>query len=197
MRQHIVGDGALNWFSGDDDRLVGGFEGGAPALPLFRGGGRGDGDRSTVNCAGLAADIAATPNVLLRCCSSIGAPSDNFPFRACRFVDRFRHIQRLRKPRTVKPRNGIPYLESCVFDGAGESVPGAGAAEGEEVAAGFEDAQAFGGPGLMPILHYAALLSFDVRPGRGAAFASAADVVESPFGAVLAFDVGRRVVPGR
>jgi hypothetical protein len=38
----------------------------------------------------------------------------------------------------------VPHLKARVLDGAREAVPGAGAAEREEVAAGLEDAEALG-----------------------------------------------------
>jgi hypothetical protein len=75
-------------------------------------------------------------------------------------IDGFRHVQRFRKSGPVQPGDRVADLEPGVFDGAGEAVEGAGAAEGEYVPAGFEDAQAFGGPQTAPVLELMA------RPGR-------------------------------
>ena len=47
MRQHIGRNGANQGFAGHDYRLVGGFEGGAKALPLAGGFGGGGGDVNT------------------------------------------------------------------------------------------------------------------------------------------------------
>jgi hypothetical protein len=52
----------------------------------------------------------------------------------------FRYVPGFRKSGTIEPANGVADFEAGVFDGAGEAVVGAGAAEGEEVAAGLQDA---------------------------------------------------------
>jgi hypothetical protein len=52
----------------------------------------------------------------------------------------------------VHPRDRVAHLEPGILDGAREPVPGAGAAEREQVTAGLEDAEAFGSPRLAPPL---------------------------------------------
>ena len=52
----------------------------------------------------------------------------------------------------VQPRDRVADLEPGILDGARESVPGAGATEREEVAAGLEDSQALGSPQFAPLL---------------------------------------------
>jgi hypothetical protein len=44
----------------------------------------------------------------------------------------------------VQPRDRVAHLEPGILDGARETVPGAGAAEREQVTAGLEDSQALG-----------------------------------------------------
>ena len=77
-----------------------------------------------------------------------GSPPPGYHAPAVSFdgSDRFAHVKAFREAGAVNPGDAVAYLESGVFDRGGESVAGAGAAEGEEVAAGFEDAEAFGGP---------------------------------------------------
>jgi len=58
-----------------------------------------------------------------------------------------------RESRGVDERDErIPDLEPGVLDGAGEPVIGPGSAEGQEVAARFQDADGFPGPGEVPAI---------------------------------------------
>ena len=61
-------------------------------------------------------------------------------------------VERFWESGGVHPGDAVADLEPGVLDSAGEAVPGAGASEGEQVAPGLEDAQAFGGPLLAPLL---------------------------------------------
>src|SRR5690606_2352629 len=63
-----------------------------------------------------------------------------------RFVDRLRHVQRLREPRPVQPRDRIADLEPRVLHPSREPMPRAGTTEREQVPARLEDAEALTSP---------------------------------------------------
>jgi len=48
------------------------------------------------------------------------------------------YVERFGKSARVQPSDRVPHLETGVLNGDGETVPGAGAAEGEHVAAWLE-----------------------------------------------------------
>lgn len=56
------------------------------------------------------------------------------------------HPARFWKPLPVNPQDSVAHLEARVLDRAREAVIGAGASRREQVPAGLEDAQGFGGP---------------------------------------------------
>src|SRR5690606_40408774 len=61
-------------------------------------------------------------------------------------VDRLRHVQRLREPRPVKPRDGVPNLKPGILDRNRQPMPRPGASEREQVPARLQPPQAFLGP---------------------------------------------------
>jgi hypothetical protein len=63
-------------------------------------------------------------------------------------------VQTLGKAAPIEVGEAIPDLEPGVLQRADEAVIGAGAAEGQEMASGFEDAESFGGPGGVPFLRH-------------------------------------------
>src|SRR5690606_23075016 len=65
---------------------------------------------------------------------------------------RLAHVERLREPGPVQPRDRVADLEPGILDGNRETVPGPGTSKGEHVAAWFEHAQAPRGPHLAPPL---------------------------------------------
>src|SRR5690606_1292178 len=126
----------------------------APALPAFGLGCGGGGDVHGLRAQPQPAGVARHRLVALegpRLAARRHVAAHNLALCPGRLVDGLGHVQRLREPAAVQPRDAVAYLEPGVLDGARETVPGAGATEREQVATRFEDAQALGGPLLAPL----------------------------------------------
>lgn len=118
-----------------------GFERCAPALPAFGVGGCGGGDvHDLLPAVPAVRKLAGAARWLLGVASDLAA--DHFSLRPCGLVDRLADVHRLWEALRVQPCERVAHLESCVLDGDGEAVPGARAAEREQVTARFQDAQA-------------------------------------------------------
>ena len=74
------------------------------------------------------------------------------PFARAGPVNRLRHVQRLREPRPVQPRNRVPDLEPRVLDTGRHSVICPGAAASEEMTPRLQHPQALRRPLLAPRL---------------------------------------------
>src|SRR5690606_28541278 len=136
--QHVCRDRAREGFAGHDDGLECGLERGAPALPAF-GVGRGRGGHvHKLRAAVLAVCELACPGCrLLRVPGDLR--SDYLALYPSGLVDGLGHVERLREPAAVQPRDRVADLEPGILDRAREAVPRAGPAEAEQVPAWFQD----------------------------------------------------------
>src|SRR5690606_10332363 len=118
-------DRARQRCTGDDDRLERGLERSTPALPAF-GFGRGGCGRQTVH---RSAALALSRVVMTGAFLPPGEVATLLrPTVAGReslspsgLINCLRHVQRLRKPRAVQPRDGVPQLEPGILDSYGHS----------------------------------------------------------------------------
>jgi hypothetical protein len=98
MNQRIVGEGAIERLHCHDNRLIGGLEGGAVALP--EAGGIGSRGKISVISRGV---IGVPPGVFVIERLDIPMPcSDNLgAFRSCRLVDSLGNVHGLGEPLPV------------------------------------------------------------------------------------------------
>src|SRR3990167_3439293 len=75
-----------------------------------------------------------------------------WPFAEQKSIECRWNAMRFRKSTSIEPHEAVPNLEPCIFERAGQPVIGARAAEREQVAAGFEDAESFARPRFVPRL---------------------------------------------
>ncbi|WP_278255625.1 hypothetical protein [Nocardioides convexus] len=87
-------DGAGEGLAGDDDRLEGGLECGAPAFPPLSVGRGGYGDRREVEVpAGVRVGVIAAAHVGPRLACATGLAADDLPLGASRLVDRLGDVE--------------------------------------------------------------------------------------------------------
>src|SRR5699024_9025774 len=130
--QDVGRDGPGEGLTGAYDWLEARLERRAPALPTF-GVGR---QWSRVKRCPVSGAFVVGERRPERC-SLI--PASLGPGR---LVDGLGHVEGLREPIAVQPRDAVADLEPGVLDGARETVPRAGPAEREQVPARLEDSQA-------------------------------------------------------
>src|SRR5690606_9291490 len=113
------------WLPGEDDWLVGRFQSGAPAFPLFRfgSGGGGDDRRSCVAPSINSFVIHAANRTVIR------VSPDDFPLRPELLVNRLAHVKGLGEAGAIKPHQTVADLKTGIFDSAGQTMISAGAAE--------------------------------------------------------------------
>src|SRR5690606_1886450 len=133
------------WLPCEDDWLDGGLQSGAPAFPLAgRLGSRSSYGNGTsmrrmpltipLTMVALAVIPASLPKV-----PRDNPRPNNTTFSPELLVNRLPHVKGLGEAGAIKPHQTVADLKTGIFDGAGQTMIGAGAAEGQEVAARLED----------------------------------------------------------